>query len=283
VQRRSFLIGGITGSALLGCRALRAPFAPDALDAHELDTLSAMADTFLPGGDGTPGGHEVNALATLVDPAYGLAPYLGELVADLDQWCLASKHVGFLGLSAGDRELALEQRMGMHGKLVQSWYRTAYEGALALTKLAFFGGMTSTLGTSYLAFPGPSTGYAPGSAAGAWASRDRPHAIERGVTSAIRVDGEGEVSAVRLSVFAITFDELRAALRITAPDGSRHELALNAAGGDVTLDDIAVPLTGGPAAGAWRLEVAAATGRGRLELWSLRIRTELDEAAARAR
>jgi hypothetical protein len=282
VQRRSFLLASLA-SALIGCRALRAPFAPAPLDQHELDTVAAIADTFLPGDDGTPGAHEVNALATLVDPAYGLAPYLGDLVADLDQWCLVTKHAGFLGLSPRDRELVLEQRMGLHGKVVQSWYRAAYEGALALTKLAFFGGLTSSIGTSYLAFPGPSTGYAPGSAAGAWASRDRPRAVERGARSAIQVDGAGAVSAARISVVATTDGELRATLRITAPDGRHHELALHAAGGDATLDDVAVPLTGGAAAGAWQLEIAAASGRGRLELWSLRLRTTLDDMIASAR
>ncbi len=276
MQRRSFLVGSLSGAALLGCRGVRAPQA-EPLSQHELDTMAAIADTFLPGGDGTPGAHEVNALAALVDPAYGLEPYIPELVSDLDQWCLASKQLGFLGLSARDREVALEQRMGLHGKLVQSWYRPAYEGALALTKLAFFGGLSSTLGTSYLAFPGASRGYAPGTAAGAWASRD-PSPIARGAATTIEVAGAGAVSGATLSLFATSDPFVHATLRVTAPDGRHHDLALEGRG-DVALEEVALPLTGKAAAGAWHLAIVAHHGGvGQLEVWALRLRTELDPA-----
>ncbi len=277
MERRAFLVSSLA-SSLIACRALRTPLRPEPLNQHELDTLAAVADTFLPGDDGTPGAHEANALALLVDPAYGLAPYLGELVSDLDQWCLATKLVGFLGLTPRDREIALEHRMGLRGALVQSWYRPAYEGALALTKLAFFGGLANPLGPSYLGFPGASRGYAAGSAAGAWASTDRPRAIARGVGSSIRVVGAGVVSVAHLSVFTTAESELRGVLRVIAPDGRHHERMLQAAG-DSLVDDVVVPLTGGPAAGVWRLEIAThSAGEGQLELWSLRVRTELDEA-----
>lgn len=281
VQRRSFLVGGISGTALIGCKPWTAPIEhPEPLDQHELDTLAAMADTFLPGDDGTPGAHEVNALATIVDPAHGLTPYISELVADLDQWCLMTKLRAFQGLSASDREVALEQRMGLRGKLVQSLYRPAYEGVLALTKLAFFGGLSNKLGTSYLAFPGPSRGYAPGSAAGAYSSSERPWAIAVGRGSSIRVDGAGTVSAVRVSAFATASDDVTAMLRVSAPGGGHHDLPLRANRDDALIDDVLVPLTGGPAAGSWRLEVTTARGIGRLELWSLRVRTELDDRAS---
>lgn len=283
MRRRSFLVGGVTGTALIGCRAWTRRLGPHDLapDQHELDTLAAMADTFLPGGDGTPGGHEVNALATIVDPAYGVNPYLSEVVSDLDQWCLSTYGLRtFVLLSPRERENALEQRMGLHGKLIQSLYLPVYEGILALTKLAFFGGLANKLGTSYLAFPGPSTGYAPESAAGAWASRDRPIAIAAGAGSSIRVEGSGAVSRVRVSVFATTDDDVRATLRVHAPDRRHHDLPLRADGGDALIDDVDVPLAGGPAAGVWRLEVAVHPGgRGQLELWSLRVRTELDDKA----
>lgn len=281
MRRRDFVLAGVGGVTLAGCRRFAPrPAAAIALERHDLDTIAALADTFLPGDDGTPGAHEVNALATIVDPAYGLRPYIPELVGDLDQWCLVTKHAGFVGLSADARELAVEQRMGLRGRAFQSLYKAAYEGALALTKLAYFGALTNKLGTNWLAFPGDSRGYAPGSAAGAWASLGAPWAIARGQHATIGVEGAGRVSRVRLSAFATTDDDIKATLRVRAPDGNAHELALPVDGGEGVIDDVALPLAGGPAAGAWRLEVASvAGGQGRLELWSLRLRTDLDDAS----
>ncbi|MEO8701238.1 MAG: gluconate 2-dehydrogenase subunit 3 family protein [Kofleriaceae bacterium] len=275
MQRRDFLAGSLGGVALLGCKGAARPGDPDPLNQHELDTISAIADTFLPGDDGTPGAHEANALATIADPAYGLQPYLQELVADLDQWCLVSKHLGFLGLAARDRELVLEQRMGLHGKLITSLYKPAYEGLLALAKLAFFGGLANQLGPAYLAFPGSSRGYAASSAAGAYASSGQPWTIARGVVSTIRITGAGTASQIHASAFA-TAEQLDATVRIHAPDGKHHEVALRGSG-DVLVDAIALPIAGGPAAGAWRFEVARAIGAGRLECWSLHVRTDLDD------
>jgi hypothetical protein len=60
--------------------------APDEPTEHELATLAAIAETFLPGGDGAPGASDTGALAAIVDPAYGLRPYLAQVVADLDDW-----------------------------------------------------------------------------------------------------------------------------------------------------------------------------------------------------
>jgi len=287
VRRRAFLVGlscGVSGAALVGCKSWMHPVdRPEIADEHELKTLAAIADTFLPGDDGTPGAHEVNALATIVDPAYGLTPYISEVVSDLDEWCLATRHLGFIGLSRADRELALEQRMGLRGKPIESWYLPVYEGILALTKLAYFGGLSNKLGTNYLAFPTASRGYAPGSAAGAWASVDRPWAIARGAGSRIRVAGAGTATQVRVSAYVTTDDDVRATLRVVAPGGGHLELPVRAAGGEQVIDDVALPATaiGGPAAGDWRLEVAAlAGGSGRVELWSLALRTDLDDAVA---
>jgi subtilisin-like proprotein convertase family protein len=73
---------------------------------------------------------------------------------------------------------------------------------------------------------------------------------------------------------------VRATLRIRAPDGRHHDLPIRAESGDGLVDDAPLLLAGGPAAGSWRLEIAAHTaGSGRLELWSIRLRTELDDRA----
>jgi len=280
VQRRSFLVGGITGTALIACRpwtrATPSPDEPsDEPSEHELATLAAVAETFLPGGDGVPGAREAGALAAIVDPAYGVRPYLARAVADLDDWVgLTHGFHTFVELSPATRELVLEQRMGLHGGAIASWYLAVYEAILALTKLAYYGGLGSPLATSYIGFPGPSAGYAPDSAAGAYASADRPRALVAGAASAIHVAGAGAVTSVRLNVLAASDAAVRAVLRVTAPGGRHHDLVLRRA----VLADQSLPLTGGPAAGTWRLEVLAHTGEpGQLELWSLCVRTDLDD------
>jgi hypothetical protein len=266
---------------MIGCAPWARPSTkPQAIGEHERKTLAAIADTFLPGDDGTPGAHEVNALATIVDPAYGLDPYIHELVSDLDQWCVATKFKGFIGLQRADREKALEQRMGLHGKAIKSLYAPAYEGILALTKLAYFGALHSKLGTNYLAFPTASRGYAPGSAAGAWASREAPWAIGVGKASRIRVDGAGAASEVKLSAFVTTDDDVKAVARVHAPDGKSHDVKISATDGQAWIHDLALPIVGGPAAGDWRFEIAALLGgSGRIEMWSIQLRTDLDDKA----
>jgi len=75
-------------------------------------------------------------------------------------------------------------------------------------------------------------------------------------------------------VLAASDAAVRATLRVIAPDGRHHDLALRTG----VLAGEALPLTGGPAAGVWRLEVVAHAGApGRLELWSLCVRTDLDD------
>jgi hypothetical protein len=274
VDRRGFLVG--LTAALVGCRALRYRPRVDPLDDHELATIAAIAETFVPG---TPGAHDVDAVATIVDPAYGVAPYLGELVGDLDQWCLLAHHAPFTQLAPADRERALEERMGLRGPAIQSLYRPAYDGVLALAKLAFF---MHPLGSAYAGFPGSSRGYAPASAAGAYAA----------TTPTIQIAGAGNVSHLR--VLAIATAGTRATLY--TPSGSRHAidsalpsgvsraparpgLAIDTAGtrhavAASTVADTIVPARG-PAAGDWRL--VADTGR--VALWSLILRTDLDDRA----
>jgi len=286
VQRRGFVIGGISGTALIACRPWMrdTPPASDEPTEHELATLAAIAETFLPGGDGVPGARETGALATILDPAYGVRPYLARVVSDLDDWVgLTHGFHTFVELSPGTREFVLEQRMGLHGGMITSWYLAVYEALLALTKVAYYGGVTNPLGTSYIGFPGPSPGYAPSSAAGAYASREPPHALAVGAASAIHVAGAGDVTSARVSALATSDAAVHATLRITAPDGRAHDLALRTAAGEsiprgAVITDEAVPLTGGPAAGPWRLAVVAHAGApGRLALWSLRVRTDLDD------
>ncbi|MCW5806458.1 MAG: hypothetical protein KIT31_29105 [Deltaproteobacteria bacterium] len=284
MRRRAFLAGGLAAGALLGCRPWARPRGGDAamLDEHERATIVAIAETFLPGGDGAPGATDVDAYATIADPAYGVTPYLAEVVADVDAWCVARRLRTFVALSPEDREVALEERMGLRGMVIASWYRPAYEGILALTKLAYFGGLRGGLGLGYLAFPGASRGWAPASAGGAWAAADTPRPLVVGGGSTIRIDGAGAIATVRASVVAVG-EDARATLRVKAPDGRFFDLAVRSDdGGRVVVNDVELPvLAGGPAAGAWRLEIGRAAGGGELAAWSLRVRTDLDEATWR--
>jgi hypothetical protein len=244
VNRRELVIA--LGAALAGCKTLRyRPNDPQPLDDHELATLAAIADTFLPG---PPSGTDVGAVAHMIEPAHGLLPYVAELVGDLDQWCLASKLRSFKRLSAKDREVALEQRMGLRGKAIQSWYRAAYEGALALTKLAF---CDHPHGAAYLAFPGTSRRYDPASAAGAYASS----------TPTIDIAGAGAVQSVHAGVLVDAAAPLAA--RIVAPDGRAHAFEVRGSAVDLEL-----ALAGTVAAGRWRLDGAPAVRH-----WWLRVRT----------
>jgi hypothetical protein len=264
VNRRELLIA--LGAALAACRALRySPADPQPLDDHELATLAAIAETFLPGAA------HVDAVTTLVEPAHGLLPYLSELVSDLDQWCLASRLKLFAALEPAQRELALEQRMGLRGEAIQSWYRPAYEAALALTKLAL---CEHPHGMAFLGFPGASRGYAAGTAAGAYASAGRAWELAAGRSSAIAIAGAGLVSRAHANVIVSAAGPLKLGARIHAPGGRAHALELT---GPVTNVELA--LAGAPAAGTWRFEIVALAGSGLFEAWSLRVRTDRDEPA----
>lgn len=262
----------------IGCRPWTRPAnGPETPDEHELKTLAAIADAFLPGDDGTPGGHEVDAVATIIDPAHGVNPWISEVVTDLDQWCVVTKGKGFLGLSRRDREHALEQRMGLRGRLIKSLYVPAYEGILALTKLAYFGALSNGLGTSYLAFPTASTGYAPGSAAGAWASRDKPWAIAKGKSSTIQIAGDGGVSDANVSLYMTSDADLGVTFKVVGPHGTWQLFSRHTENGEGVVDRKPLAMLAGPAAGSWRLEISSHRGTGTLHYWSLTLRTDLDD------
>jgi hypothetical protein len=174
IGRRTFLGGGIT---VLGTAAAAAVFeskaqaaawmlpdtTPETPTTHQIATLKALADTVIPNADGTPGAIESNAFATLNDPYYGLNPYISELVSDIDDatyWAHAYFD-DFKNRSLSERTSILEERLGLAWWSPGSVYKSAYEGIIALTKLNYFGGLSNSVGTSYIGYPGPSTGYIP--------------------------------------------------------------------------------------------------------------------------
>jgi hypothetical protein len=188
-------------------------------------------------------------------------PYVRQVVSDVDAWCkLAHGGRRFIELPPGLRERALEERMGLRGGAIRSWYVPVYEGILALAKLSFFGALTTPVGTNFVGFPGPSTGYAAASAAGAY------HAD----TPRIPVGGGGRVSALHVTGDVVARVRERVTLRLRAPDGSVHAV------GEAPAVDVEIPRARGISAeGVWSIELV---GAGRLHYWSFTLRTDLDEA-----
>jgi hypothetical protein len=266
MKRRTFLWTGaiLVGSLPAGCRPwLKRNDAPElAVSGHQRATLAAMAETFIPSGDGSPGAREGDALTMILDPAFPVLGYVSELVSDLDDWCHVRHFKSFVDMAPGEREHALEERMGMHGRLIASWYKPVYEGVLALTKLSFFGGLQRGIGPTFVEFPGASAGYATNSAAG----------VYRADKGAVMVAGPGIVSRMRVTVLG---SPAAGALTLVGPDGRAHALTL-APQGTLLADGLVVESAAGtPAAGTWRLS------GGDIRAWWLAVRTDLDEAVAK--
>jgi hypothetical protein len=263
MQRRTFLWTGAVaiGTLPAGCRPwMKRVEKPEGANDHQRATLAAMAETFIPSGDGSPGARESDALALLLDPAYPVSSYISELVGDLDDWCHVRHFSAFVALGPAMREQALEERMGMRGRLIASWYKPVYEGVLALTKLSFFGGLPRRqIGTTFLEFPGASAGYSPNSAAG----------VYRGDGAAVMVAGPGAVSSLRVTALGTGTK-----LQLVAPDGRVHTVKLAAPAGGTTLmadAQLVDGAAGTTAAGTWKLQGSD------IRAWWLAVRTDLDE------
>ncbi len=291
-MRRRTLLGGIGSMVMLaplaGCRPwLKRDPRPTTAGAHQRATVAAMAETFIPSADGSPGAREADAISLILDPQFPVYGYLDELTADLDDWCRFS-HGGrtFLQLGPGEREHALEQRMGMRGKMIRSWYLPVYEGVLVLTKLAFFGGLRRPVGTTFVGFPGASAGYHPRSAAGVHAARSG---------SGLAVDGEGTVTGVWVTALIAGFagdgvdlararslgdlDAADPGLRLTTPAGEVHAVPPTAGlAAPLAADRTAVPAAAGAVArGTWQLSAGPGAV---VTAWWLALRTDLDEPRA---
>lgn len=273
--RRRTLLGGI-GSAIVlvpmaGCRAwLKKDKRPEVATPHQRATLEAMAETFLPSSDGSPGAREADAIGVILDPASPMLGYLSEVVSDVDDWChFAHGGRDFVDLAPDERERALEERLGMHGTMIRSWYHAVYEGVLVMSKLAFFGGLHRTVGLTFCGFPARSTGYATASGSG----------VHAAAGAALEVAGAGQVTDARVTALVAGLDVDRPRMRLTAPDGKVHDVVgPGGLPGALTVDDQPVAgAVGGVAAGTWRLDGPAGAV---VTAWWLTLRTELDDRGA---
>lgn len=175
VGRRTFLGGGISllgaavaASSVFASKAQAAAWmlpdtTPETPTTHQIATIKALADTVIPNADGTPGAIESNAFTTINDPYYGLNPYISEVVSDVDDatYWAHGYFDDFKNRSLSERTSILEERLGLAWWSPGSVYKSAYEGIIALTKLNYFGGLSNSVGTSNIGYPGPSTGYIP--------------------------------------------------------------------------------------------------------------------------
>jgi hypothetical protein len=172
--RRAFLGGGITvlgavaGATAFAPKAEAAAWAlpstsPEVPNTHQIATIKALCDTVIPNSDGTPGAIESQAFDTINDPYYGLNPYISELVSDIDDatYWAHGYFDDFKNRPLSQRTTILEERLGLAWWSPGSLYKDAYEGVIALTKLNYFGGLKNAAGTTYIGYPGPSTGYTP--------------------------------------------------------------------------------------------------------------------------
>ncbi len=173
LPRRAFLGGGV---AILGSAAAAVALSPKKAKAaawmlpsttpevpttHQTETIKKLCDTIIPNVDGFPGAIESYAFDTINDPYYGLNPYISEMTSDLDDasWYAHGYFSDFKNRSYSQRESILEERLGNAWWSTGSIYKDAYLGAIALTKLNYFGGLRNSVGTAYIGFPGPNTGY----------------------------------------------------------------------------------------------------------------------------
>lgn len=120
-------------------------------------TILALARTAVPGGDedptGAPGAAEACALDVLYDPFYGFVTIASVVATDLDA------HARLAGLESF-RAGTLAQRTAI---LVERQQDPAlglvYVAAIALCYIAFYADVVSSVGGTYIGFPGPSDGY----------------------------------------------------------------------------------------------------------------------------
>lgn len=158
VSRRDFLkdITVLCASSVVGISGLEL-LAHATEPVYPEETMEAFADTIIPGPtsdpEGSVGGVEAGALEVLYDPYYRLKPFISTLAIDLNQTSLKwySKLFKHLDLSKRTEIVLFKDD--------NSQIKSVYELAELLVKVAFYGAIINSVGTDYISFPGPSSGY----------------------------------------------------------------------------------------------------------------------------
>jgi hypothetical protein len=164
ITRRNFLkglsaLGGTGIAALSGVNLWTGAAQADQTQEWyiRLETMKAFADTIIPGPtsdpEGSVGGVESGALAVLLDPYYGMRPFIGLLARNLNRTSLWWYGKLF-------KDLDLRQRSAIVlFKDENALIKLGYLQAENLVKLAFYGAIINNQGTDYISFPGPAFGY----------------------------------------------------------------------------------------------------------------------------
>ena len=290
------VLGSTTGLALLARPARGAAWmlpdtTPETPTSHQMATLAKIADTVIPNTDG-PGAAEAGAATVMADPFYGMNPYISEVVSDIDAACywLFFNFDDFKNVSLAERTAILEERLD------ESLYSDAYEGMILLAKLAFFGGVINTVGYTYMGYPGPTTGYYPGTevlpSCGTrwwgdfWATGlplSIPDNNATGIARGVAVNGTGTIVELRVSVNITHTWRGDLVVKLISPAGTVHYLS-NREGGsadNLILNQVLVTTFNGQAAvGAWKLQVSdlASADVGRLNSFGLHVVGQGDPA-----
>jgi subtilisin-like proprotein convertase family protein len=313
LTRRTFLKGSTagTGVAVLGWSAGMAALSreargaawmlpdttPETPTAHQLATLAKLADTVIPNADG-PGAAEAGAADIMADPFYGMNPYISELVSDIDEatYWAHTYFDDFKNRSLSERTSILEERLGMAWWSPGSVYKDAYDGMILLAKLAFFGGVINTVGYGYMGYPGPSTGYYPGTTvpppcgnswSATFSATGLPKAIPdnnaTGIWHGVPVNGTGNIIELKVSVNISHTWRGDLVVKLVSPAGTEHYLSNRAGGSEdnLVLNQLLVTtFNGQQAVGTWKLVIQdlAAYDVGQLNSFSLQVTADGEPA-----
>ncbi len=272
-SRRAFFSKTATGGVtLLGASAATSLLAgcpaddPNSwLDSHRRDTLNALADTILPNEAGD-GGREARALEILFDPYYATNGWIDEIMSELDYY-----YPSFKSSSLSARTSALNYLTSYSDPWYASdsdgKYRTLFQGAILLTKLAWFGGVINNVGTNYLGFPGPSGGYTAaggstppvGTASGNWYQTSPLQIYDNSTTNSwVYVSGTGTVRDLAITAIIQHTYQGDLTVNLFSPAGTSLNLWNRGGGSSDDLYWVNYPVTtfnNQTAAGWWRLEV----------------------------
>jgi hypothetical protein len=278
LTRRSFLKrSGAGGVTVLGASAASTMLAgcpsgdPNSwLDTYRRQTLDALADTILPNEAGD-GGAQARAIEVIFDPYYSSNGWIDEVISEADTDCNDYYGHNFKDCTLAQRTESLQWLTTYDEPWYASdsdgKYRTAFQGMILLTKLAWFGGLVNNVGTNYLGYPGMSGGYtaaggstpAVGTASGNWYQTAAVQILDNSYNNSwLYVSGTGTVREVCVtSVIQHTYQG-DLIIKLYSPAGTSYTLWNRAGGGSDDLyftNQRITTFDNQTAQGWWRLEV----------------------------
>jgi len=257
------------------------PNSPYPMSSHEKRTMLMLADCALPDvGDNEPGALAAYPITVLNDPFYGLAPFIGGIVEDIDWYSWWETGDDFKWRSINSRTDLVDARIGDHEPsncwdlsgegFHQSCWPEAYESTMMLAKLAFYGGIQpSQYANTY---------HSAADEAPVTLPLDIPDNNSTGITHKMGVFRLGTITSVQVSVNISHSYKGDLVVTLYSPQGTAYVLH-NRSGGsanDVIINNLSLTAFNGQSCwGHWKLKVAdyASWDTGELNSWSLNITT----------